>query len=127
MSVSPRKKKESGDAVTPRVRAICLSYPETSETGSWGHPNFRAGKKTFVTLETHDGRPCIAFRLEADQVHELCQEKGFFQTPYGKGLWVSLYVDGRPSWQRIKSLIEQSYRLVAIKRMLDTLESSPRK
>ena len=122
-----KKSLPSDDAVLARVRSICLAYPETSETSSWGHPNFRAGKKTFVTFEVHQQRPSIAFRLVADQVRDLCAVRGFFTTPYGKGLWVSVYADGRLNWRLITKLIDDSYRLVAIRRMLDALELKPRK
>lgn len=36
--------------VFARARALCLAFPETAETVSWGHPNFRAGKKTFCAM-----------------------------------------------------------------------------
>jgi hypothetical protein len=51
------------DRVLQRLRELCLSLPETSEVGSWGHPNSRAGERTFATFERIDGRPSIAFRL----------------------------------------------------------------
>jgi len=38
------------EATLARLRSLCLSLPETSETASWGHPNFKAGKKTFVEM-----------------------------------------------------------------------------
>lgn len=117
----------SDDAVLARVRSICLAYPETSETDSWGHPNFRAGTKTFVAYEVHQHRPSIAIRLVADQVRDLCAARGFFPTPYGKGLWVSVYADGRLNWRLITKLMDDGYRLVAIRRMLNALESKPRK
>jgi hypothetical protein len=50
--------------VLQKLRTLCLSLPETSERASWGHPNFLAGKKTFVTFERIRGRPSIGFRLE---------------------------------------------------------------
>ena len=31
--------------ILQRLRLLCLSFPETSERSSWGHPNFRAGRK----------------------------------------------------------------------------------
>jgi predicted DNA-binding protein (MmcQ/YjbR family) len=96
-----------------RVRAICLSYPATSEKEAWGHPNFLVGKKAFVTLETHAGRPSIAIRLVPDQVKALCAEGEFFATPYGKGAWVSRYADMRLNWHLIRRLIDDSYRLWA--------------
>lgn len=87
-----------------------MTYAETAERNSWGHPNFRASKKTFVTLEIREGRPSIALRLEAEQVQELLREPEFFATPYGRGQWISRYLDGRPSWTGIRHLIDQSYR-----------------
>lgn len=112
----------SREAVLERVRAACLALPETSEGNSWGHPNFRAGKRTFVAYEIIDGRPSVAFRLEPDEVRHLLGMKGFFPTPYGKGLWVSLDVGGRFSWRLVEALIGRSYRTVALQRMLRALE-----
>ena len=51
----------SNEQTLKRLRALCLSLPETSEASSWGHPNFRAGKKTFVAFERVKGRPSIAW------------------------------------------------------------------
>ena len=108
--------KLSPDRLLAKVRTHCLSYPESNETAAWGHPNFRAGKKAFVTFERWEGRPSIAFRV---------QDAGeFFVTPYGRGQWVSLWIDKPvPGWPVIASLIDKGYRLVAIKRMLNSLDS----
>jgi predicted DNA-binding protein (MmcQ/YjbR family) len=104
-----------------RLRALCLSFPGTSETSSWGHPNFRAGKKMFVAYEHVGGRPSIAFRLDPTDVDLLLRRKSFFVTPYGRGLWVSVWVDGRLSWRLVERLLERSYRLVASKRLVAAL------
>jgi predicted DNA-binding protein (MmcQ/YjbR family) len=108
--------------ILPRVRALCLSLPETSERSSWGHPNFRAGKKTFATLERVQGRPSIAFRLDRDEVTRLTGRKNFFVTPYGRGLWISLWADKPTDWRVIEGLVRRSYRGVALKRMLAALD-----
>src|SRR5512145_2693315 len=105
-----------------RLRSLCLSLPETSETASWGHPNFKAGKKTFVAFERVKGRASIAFRLEPDDVERLLQRKPFFATPYGRGLWASVWADGPVDWRAVKDLVERSYRVVALRRMLIALE-----
>jgi predicted DNA-binding protein (MmcQ/YjbR family) len=110
-----------------RLRSICRSLPETTETGSWGHPNFKAGKKTFVAFERVKGRASIAFRLEPDEVEGQLRRKQFFATPYGRGLWVSLWADGRVDWRAVAELVERSYRVVALKRMLGALEAKPRR
>src|SRR6266542_1587130 len=108
--------------VVLRLRSLCLSFPETTETLSWGHPNFRAGKRTFATFEIVKGRPSIAFRLDPAGVRVLLHKKNFFVTPYGQGRWVSAWVDGSVDWKLVAGLLERSYRTVALKRMLQTLD-----
>jgi predicted DNA-binding protein (MmcQ/YjbR family) len=104
-----------------RLRKLCLDLPETRERNSWGHPNFRAGKRTFVAFEWFKGRPSIAFRLNSTDIHPLLRRTQFFITPYGRGRWVSLWVDGRVSWRLVRELVQRSYRLVALKRMISAL------
>lgn len=110
--------------VLQRLRDLCLSLPETSEVSSWGHPNFRAGKKTFVAFERVKGRPSIAFRLEPIDVELLLRRPQFFVTPYGRGQWVSVWADGKLDWRLMTDLLRRSYRLVALKRMIAALEAS---
>jgi predicted DNA-binding protein (MmcQ/YjbR family) len=116
-----------GDRVLQQVRKLCLSLPDTSEVGSWGHPNFRAGKRTFVTFEWIKGRPSIAFRLNPTDVDLLLRRKGFFVTPYGQGQWVSVWADGSLNWGLVGRLLEQSYRMVALKRMTAALDNMKKK
>jgi hypothetical protein len=52
------------------------------------------------------------------------RRKHFFATPYGRGLWVSVSVDGAIDWKLIRSLIERSYRTVASKRLISALDDS---
>jgi predicted DNA-binding protein (MmcQ/YjbR family) len=105
-----------------RLRAICLALPETRETSSWGHPNFKAGARTFVAFERVKGRASIAFRLDAADVERLLRRKGFFVTPYGRGLWVSLWADNAIDWTAVTELAERSYRVVALKGMRRALD-----
>lgn len=87
-----------------KLRKLCLALPETSEVSSWGHPNFKAGKRVFVAYEWLKGSvPTIAFRLDPARVRRLTGEKGFVPTPFGRG---------------------QAYRTVALKRMLRTLDEA---
>ena len=105
-----------------KLRSICLAFPETTEKTSWGHPNFRAGKRTFAAFEIVGGRPSIAFRLPPADVARLLRRKQFFATPYGRNLWVSVWADGRMNWRAVTLLLRRSYRTVALKRMIDALE-----
>jgi predicted DNA-binding protein (MmcQ/YjbR family) len=108
-------------ATLERLRTLCLTYPATSETASWGHPNFKAGKKVFVAFEHVKGRPSIAFRLAPSDVERLLMRRQFFVTPYGRGQWVSLWADGRVDWKAVTDLVDRSYRVVAQKRMIAAL------
>jgi predicted DNA-binding protein (MmcQ/YjbR family) len=114
----------TGDRVLQRLRKLCLSLPEGTEVSSWGHPNFRAGKRTFATFEWVKGRPSIAFRLNSTDVDLLLHRKRFFVTPYGRGQWVSVWADGSLNWALVERLLHRSYRLVAVKRMTAALEGS---
>jgi predicted DNA-binding protein (MmcQ/YjbR family) len=105
---------ETHDELTlAKLRSLCLALPGTSETASWNHPNFKAGKKTFVAFERVQGRASIAFRLEPGEVERLLQRKQCFATPYGRGLWASLWADGPIDWRAVQDLVERSYRAVA--------------
>jgi predicted DNA-binding protein (MmcQ/YjbR family) len=105
-----------------RLRRLCLALPETAETQSWGHPNFRAGKRTFCAFEIVQSRPSIAFRLSAADVERHLRRKKFFETPYGRGLWVSIWADGDVDWKEVATLLETGYRQVANKRMRAAME-----
>lgn len=116
------------DKTIERFRKLCLGLPETTETDSWGHPNFRAGQRTFAAFEWIKGRPSLAFRVGADEADVLLFErKQFFATPYGKGLWVSIWADAPIDWALVEELTERSYRLVALKRMIAALDGQSRK
>jgi predicted DNA-binding protein (MmcQ/YjbR family) len=121
-----RSRQSDGDAVLRRVRNLCLSLPETTETGSWGHPNFRAGSRTFVTYEWIRRRPSIAFRLNRADVAKYAGVRGFIRTPYGRDKWISMKADGRVNWRLAKELILKSYKVVALKRMITALETRAR-
>jgi predicted DNA-binding protein (MmcQ/YjbR family) len=118
-------RQSDDDAVLTRVRNLCLCLPETTETGSWGHPNFRAGR-TFVTYEWVQRRPSIAFRLNRADVAEYARVRGFTRTPYGRDEWISMMADGRVNWGLARELILKSYKLVALKRMITALEEGSR-
>lgn len=108
--------------VVRQLRSRCLAFPETIETASWGHPNFRAGRKTFCTFEVVDGRPSIAFRVSPADADLLLNRPRFFATPYGRGQWVSVWADTPLNWRSIGTMLDRSYRLVANKRMTTALE-----
>lgn len=117
---------KTGSRAVERVRRLCLALPDTSEKSAWGHPVFKAGTKTFAAIEPVEGHLSIAFRLEPLDVDLLLTRPSFFVTPYGRGQWVSIWADAALDWPLITRLVERSYRVVALKRMLKTLDGDGR-
>jgi predicted DNA-binding protein (MmcQ/YjbR family) len=112
----------SPEPVFRRIRALCLSLPEASEVAAWGHPNFKVRKKAFVSFETVQKRPSIAFRLDPTEVDALVEQGAFFATPYGRGLWASAWADHRVDARHLDRLALRSYRLVAGVRLASLLD-----
>jgi predicted DNA-binding protein (MmcQ/YjbR family) len=108
-----------------QLREICLALPETVETSAFGHPNFKAGKKTFVAYEHFKGQDSIAFRVDPLMFDALLMDPRFFATPYGRGRWLSVAAVERMDWDLITDKVLSSYRLVANKRMLASLTDTP--
>jgi predicted DNA-binding protein (MmcQ/YjbR family) len=105
-----------------RLRRICLRLPEVRETVKWGHPTFEAGKKIFAVLDRYEGRLCIAFRTQRENLEEMLTDKRFMEAPYASRYgWVCLFADGPIDWAEVERLLLASYRLVALKRMLAAL------
>lgn len=115
------KLTSSAEGILLELRTLCLSLPETVERNFFGHPNFLAGKKAFVTFEQFSGRPSIAFRLNRQDIERLSRNPQFFPTPYGRGQWLSLWIDVTFDWSLVEKLVNTSYRLVALTRMLVAL------
>ena len=110
----PTPTTPASEPVLDRLRKLCLSFPNTSEVSSWGHPNFRAGKRTFAAFEHVKGRPSIAVRLNYPDVDLLLHRPQFFVTPYGRGRWVGMWVDDAPvDWNLVSDLLRRSYQVVA--------------
>jgi predicted DNA-binding protein (MmcQ/YjbR family) len=110
-------------AVFRRLRRVCLALPEATETSAWGHPNFRAGKRTFCAFELLGGRPSIAVRVTPAEAKQLGRRRHFFLTPYGRGVWVSRWLDVGGGEQSLAALIDRSYRQVAPKNLVRLLDS----
>lgn len=105
-----------------RLRRYCASLPENEEVEAWGHPTFRAGKKIFATWGAKDGVPSIGVKQTLEQQAHWIEQDGFFIPQYvGHHGWVSFYADEVP-WETAEAIIEDSYRQVALKRMVKALD-----
>lgn len=105
------------DAALKKMRAICLSLPDTKETPTWGEPHFRVGDKIFSGLGEKKGVLSIGFKLELDHADAMVRRPGFARAPYvGHKGWVSMDVTDATDWDEARALIEQSYKLIAPKK-----------
>ncbi|MEM7305632.1 MAG: MmcQ/YjbR family DNA-binding protein [Planctomycetota bacterium] len=111
--------------ILARIRKICLALPETSEAVKWGHPNFLVGKKIFAAYGVYHERPTFGSKQTLVDQALLVEDERFFRSPYvGKHGWVSMYTDGRLDWGLVEDLLVKSYRLVAPKRLVATLDGA---
>jgi predicted DNA-binding protein (MmcQ/YjbR family) len=63
--------------------------------------------------------------MDSLDVQEMARNEPFFATPYGRGQWVSLWADATLDWRFINKLVRRSYRLVALRRMIEKLPDEP--
>jgi len=111
------------------MRKVCGALAGTTEVVSWGHPNFRAGGRTFTVFEIYKGRPCIAIATDPEEQSLLIERFGLFRTPYlGSRGWVSAWVDQPAPFQLMGELIRRAYRRNIEKtRSRKTVRSSARR
>ena len=118
----PTKDAKTEEKVLAKLREICLALPEAREVKTWGHPTFQAGKKSFAVLDKYNGHLCICFKTTLPLQQLLIEDPRFFKTPYsGNQGWVSLIADRPLNWKEVRELMTESYRLVALKRMVAKL------
>lgn len=103
-----------------KVRKICLSLPEAVEKPFGDHtaPAFRVRDRIFVFCQ--QDRPAIWFKgaPAAQEALVGSDPKRFFVPPYiGPKGWVGAYLDASTDWDEIAELVEESYRLIAPKRL----------
>lgn len=114
-----------------RVRALCLGFPETTERQSHGSPAFFVRDKVaFVMyLDDHhgDGRLALwcAAGPGAQDILVTSDPRRFFVPPYvGHRGWVGIRIDLAAPWDTVTDVVEEAYRAVAPRRLVDRLDGS---
>ena len=113
------------DPYLTELRGICLALPEATEKEAWGRPTFRAGKM-FAVLSGHtDHAFSLEFKPDPEDRDALVQDPRFYIPPYsGAGGWLALDLTIAPvDWDEIGELVQSSYRLVALRRMIKALDA----
>lgn len=112
----------------PRLRALCLALPETTERLSHGEPTwFIREKKTFVMFSNHHhGGPlgfwCAAPPGAQDVLVSAAPDR-FFVPPYvGYRGWLGVRLDVPVDWDEIAMIVEDAYRAVSPKALTAILD-----
>lgn len=127
MSPAHRQKPPAPKGAEKELRDFALRYPEASEEFPWGERVIKVNKKIFVFLGRSDGSLSMATKLPNSGVAALMLP---FAEPTGYGLGKSGWVtarfnsDQKPPVQLLCRWIDESYRAVAPKKLIDRLPSS---
>lgn len=110
-----------------QLRRACRGLPEAMETLTFGHPTFQAGKgRTFAVLDDHEqpGFLCLVVKLAPQAQQKLVDERRFFPSKFGsKHGWTAMRVEAGDDWTLAGQLVRDSYRRVALKRMVAALDA----
>ncbi len=120
---------DDDDPLLGRVRALCLAYPESAERESHGRPVFFAGRRGFAQygVSGEDDRRLLVRPDDGDR-DALVQHPRATVPPYlGPAGWLGFELRDRPGlppldWQEMVELVDDSYRRVALVRMLRALD-----
>ncbi len=113
----------------PRLARICFELPEvTADSATGQHIAFRVRGKTFAYyLDNHhnDGRIAVACKvplLAQSEMVEIDPVRCFVPPYLGYNGWVGYRLDvGAVDWGEVAELVRGSYRLIAPKRLAETV------
>lgn len=114
------------DAFLDQLRPLCHALPESEEYVMVHHPAFRAGKKMYAVVGEAGGNVAnIAVKVPLMEQALYTHDPRFKISPYiGQHGWVTLDLSGGIHWDEIRRLVTESYRRVALKRMLAKLDAA---
>jgi predicted DNA-binding protein (MmcQ/YjbR family) len=118
--------KRGAGAKREQVRSFALEMPDSYEDFPWGESVVKVNKKVFVFLggDQSDPPPGMSVKLR-DSHDEALDSPGASPTGYGLGRagWVSVrFGAGSPPIGVLRDWVEESYRIVAPKRVAARLD-----
>jgi predicted DNA-binding protein (MmcQ/YjbR family) len=116
--------------VRAELRSFALSLPGATEDFPWGERVVKAGRKVFVFLgpDERSDPPLMTVKLVESHGHALAIE-GAEPTGYGLGAsgWVNVPLEAEGvTLDLLRDWIEESYRIVAAKRLVAELDRRAR-
>ena len=119
----------SDDALR-RLREVCLALPEATEKASFGTvPTFRVRDKIFALFQDNhhnDGRVGLWCKAPPGLQEALVASDAerYYVPPYvGHNGWIGVRLDGDVDWKRVAEFVEDSYLLIAPKRLAALLSA----
>ena len=122
MGIKKRGAVANSSTIAPerlhRLRAMCLSFADSTEKVAWGDPTWRISDRIFAMQKGNftGGRPSVWFKGEPGAQPMLVDSDGatFFVPPYvGSKGWIGVYLDTATiNWPELEHLIGVSYRLI---------------
>ncbi|SFC45221.1 MmcQ/YjbR family DNA-binding protein [Streptomyces aidingensis] len=123
--------KRDWSEVRDAVREFALGLPGAVEEFPWGECVIKVNKKIFVFLGVGDGShpPAVTVKLtDADAHAHALSMPGARPAGYGLGksgwVWLPLDEEGAPPAALLCDWAEESYRVVAPKRLVTELDSA---
>lgn len=111
-----------------RILRFALALPDAYEDHPWGEDVAKVGRKVFVFLGMPDSDdPGMTVKL-AESHEQALSVPGAAPTGYGLGRsgWVTLpFRETTPPLDVLKDWVEESYRIVAPKRLVAQLDARP--
>lgn len=114
------------EVIYPRLQQLCLAFPETVETENFGSPWFRAGKRPFCVYGRNGDDVALGLSTSKEDQSALCAMGPFRPTPYmHQHGWTTYDIPAgeEPDWDLLADLLDGAYRNVALKRMIQALDS----
>lgn len=113
-----------------RMSAICLELPKVTRKVAGEHAAFSVGKKTFTYfLNNHHGDGIVGLTCKVlpgdNEALIAANPRKFYMPSYvGPRGWVGLRLDvGKVDWKEVEELVRHSYRLIAPKKLAESIES----
>jgi hypothetical protein len=126
----PRMHDDSNPAMK-RLRAVCLTLPDTFEKEAWGECTFRVtgGSMFAMTDNNHHGSGHVAVWVKepliVQEILVNSDPKRFFVPPYmGRKGWVGVRLDYKPNWDEVVGILKDGYLMSVPKRLGGRVPSS---
>ena len=120
---------EIAPGVIAPLRELCLAYPEAVEAEAFGSPTFQVRSKNFAMVHKPDHRVAVWCKAPpgAQEAWIATDPDRYYKPPYlGPTGWVAAWISPEcdPDWEAIAEMIDESYRLVAPKRLVAQIQST---